>query len=102
MRHCVSAILVRLWTSQQFLVLAWFLRSSLKVLVQVLLLQVLRRLLLQRLLLHGQRFLRCKIRWELHDGRGRGRRERPRNSLGRLFQEFGEREQRLRRQLFRL
>jgi hypothetical protein len=51
--------------SQQILVPVWFLRSSLKVLVQVLLLLVLRQLLLRRLLLHGQRFQRCKIRWAL-------------------------------------
>jgi len=84
-------------------VLFWgLLWGSLKVLMQLLRLLMLRPLLLLRLFLRGQRSRRCKIRWELQDGRGRGGKETPRNSLGRLFQEFGEREQRLRRQLFRL
>jgi hypothetical protein len=77
----------------------WGLRSPLKVPVRLLLLRLLRPLLWLRLHLLGRRFLRCKIRWELQDGRERGGEETPRNSLGRLFQEFGEHEQVRRRQL---
>ena len=68
----------------------WGLQSPLKVPVRLLLLRLLRPLLWLRLHLLRLRFLRCKIRWGLQDGRGRGGRETPRNSLGRLFQEFGE------------
>jgi len=81
-------------------VLFWrLLWGSLKVLMQLLRLLMLRPLLLLRLFLRGQRSRRCKIRWELQDGRGRGGKETPRNSLGRLFQEFGEHEQVRRSQL---